>query len=111
MMVSPTDILAAGSTEIERNHYVCPADPETEEIIATNLSECTWVGMYFKPCTGTAFIEGTLTGNYKMTIATNCTTSNSWNTCYLGFSCEWVLVKGVPTWRCASFQLGSCLDD
>lgn len=90
---------------------MCPVDPDTGEIIATSLSECTWKGMYFKPCTGTSFIEGSLTGNYKVTIATNCTTSNSWDTCYLGFSCEWVEIEGDLEWLCAEYMLGSCLDD
>lgn len=111
LLVTPTDLSAAGSTEVERHHYLCPVDPVTLEVNATSLSECSWEGMYFKPCTGTSFIEGTLTGNYKITVATNCTTSNSWNTCFLGFSCEWVEIGGEYKWLCASYLLGSCLDD
>lgn len=109
-MVSPTHILAAGSTEILRDHYLCPVDPDTQEIIATNLSECTWEGMYFKPCTGTAVIEGTLTGNYKMTVTEHCVTSNSWNSCETGIMCEWTMTENGWKLVCASYVEGGCLN-
>jgi len=111
LLTGPANLSAAGSTEIERHHYMCPVDPDTGEIIATSLSECTWEGMYFKPCTGTSFIEGTLTGNYKIVVTTNCTTSNQWNTCLLGFSCEWVEMPDGLKWIRDYFLSGSCLDD
>jgi len=111
LLVTSADLSAAGATEVETHYYSCPVDPITLEVIATSLSECEWEGMYFKPCTGTSFIEGMLVGNYKITVATNCTTSNSWNICLLGFACEWVDTENGYKWLCASYMPGSCLDD
>jgi len=104
-LATPNIGFAAGTVEVDINYYLCPDD-------ASSLADCTWEGEYFKPCTGTAFLDGTRTGNYKVTGTEPCSSGTSWFSCEVGIACEWVYVSGVG-WKliCQTYDTAGCLDD
>ena len=81
-LVLPTNVEAAGANDVETNFYTCPAG-------ATSLAQCTWNGLNARDCFGGHLVEGSLTGNFKMTHAEACHDSSQSTVCWYNVTGVW----------------------
>lgn len=92
IMTLPRNTMAAAANEINTYFYSCPEG-------AVTLAECTWNGERHRDCTGGLLVEGSLTGNYKVTETAPCHSVGGGGTSCVFWSDSqgWIQVACFPT--------------